>query len=203
MAEVCALFRATLLSMSNTIDYIFQVTYPSLDTKWVISSRRDLVRCVRSPVSWHLSVTLWNTSAWSSLVSLFWKGPSCFCFFSCKAFPVWISFHNCGQSFLSVCCEDDIAECSAAKDSPPIAFCSHVLSSYWSCLCCLAGEIVCVAKSHCEWPPHPWPGQSCHLCNGYNISAPLFMLSNCATLALPSVSSPTLSSSNYSIIGVI
>ena len=103
----------------------------------------------------------------------------------CEALPVWIEFHNWSLSFMSVCCDDDIAECAAAKDGPPIAFCSRVLSGYWSCLCCLAGESVCVAKSHCERPPHPWPGQSCHLCNGYHISAPLFMLSNLARLFLP------------------
>lgn len=47
------------------------------------------------------------------------------------------------------------------------------------------GESVCVAKSHCERPPCPRPDQTCHLFNGYYISAPLFMLSSGALLYLP------------------
>ena len=81
---------------------------------------------------------------------------------------------------VSLCCEEDIAKGSPAKVSPPPAFCSHALPSHWSCLCCLAGESLCVAKSHCEWPPCLRPGPSCHLCNGHHISAPMFKLSKCA-----------------------
>lgn len=94
---------------------------------------------------------------------------------------------HCSQSCMCmyVCCEDDIVQCIAAKDSPlPFACVSHVLPGYWSCLWRLAGEGVCVAKSHSEWPPCPRPGQTCHLCNGYHISAPLFMLSNGALISL-------------------
>lgn len=65
------------------------------------------------------------------------------------------------------------------------SLCSHVLAIYWSCLRCLADESGCVAKSHSEWPPCPRPGQTCHRCNGYHISAPLFMHSNGALISIP------------------
>lgn len=119
----------------------------------------------------------------------------------CFMSGLWISHFT---TALRECLFLKMTVLNAAKDSPPRAFCSHLLPSYWSCLCCLAGESVCVAKSQCEWPLCPRPGQSCHLCNGNHISAPLFMLSNCVFLFLPA---PLLfftpSASSYCIIGII
>lgn len=88
-----------------------------------------------------------------------------------KLFLVICDTSVCFQYKKAFCNSRGSRTCFAAdapKDGPPIAFCSCAL---WSCLCCLAGESVCAAKSHCEWPPHPWPGQSCHPYNGYYISA--------------------------------
>lgn len=113
----------------------------------------------------------------------------------CMVLPVWIAFHNCTLRW----------QCEMHRSQghpPPHAFCSNLLTSYWNCFCCLAGESVCVAKSQCEWPLCPRPGRSCHLCNGNHISAPLFMLPFSPSLCLAPLLFLSLASS-YCIIGII
>lgn len=90
--------------------------------------------------------------------------------------------HNCSQHclYLSVV-QMTLLNAPQPRTALPLPFVAvfrppiEVAFAFWQVRVC-----VCVAKSHCEWPPCPQPGQSCHRYNGHRISAPLCLLSNCA-----------------------
>lgn len=76
---------------------------------------------------------MWNTTAWSYIVSLLWWGQSLLC----KVLPIWIAFHNCSQNYLYPSVVNMTLLCA---QQPRTALLLPFVA-----MCCPAIEVACAA----------------------------------------------------------
>lgn len=160
----------------------------------------DMLVCLWS--AGMVRVTIWNTSAWSFLVSSLWKGQSVFL---CKAFPVWTAFYNYSQS----CMYLSVVKMTLSNAPQP----RTALLVPFVAMCCLATE---VASAAWQVRVYVWPSPTVNDLHVLDLAkAAISVMAiisqphcSCSPIVLHSyslnpLSFPTISASSYRIIPVI